>query len=47
MRDTYENGLLQLKNNTFESKEAGAEWQDWVSGLSQEELAMVTSNNWE
>jgi len=47
MRDTYIEGKAKLEKGTFESKEAKAEWQDWVKELSKEELQIVSRDNWE
>ena len=47
MRKTYQDGLAKLNSNTFESKEAKAEWQEFVDGLTEKELAIVTDEHWQ
>ena len=47
MRRTYNNGLQKLQDNSFESKEAKKEWEQWRDGMTPEELSMVTSEDWE
>lgn len=47
MRRTYAEGLVKLNTNTFETKEAKSEWQDFVDSLSQEDMALVTAESWE
>jgi hypothetical protein len=46
MRKTYQEGLAKLINNTFESKEAKVEWQQFVDSLTPDEMAIVRDENW-
>ncbi|RMZ71905.1 hypothetical protein GMOD_00009263 [Pyrenophora seminiperda CCB06] len=46
MRKTYEEGLANLNDNSFESKEAKNEWEEFVDKLTPEELSMVTNKTW-
>jgi hypothetical protein len=46
MRNTYREGLAKLNCNSFESKEAKAEWQSFVDELTPEEMALVTNEHW-
>jgi hypothetical protein len=46
MRNTYKEGLAKLNNNSFESKEAKAEWQTFMDELTLEEMALVTDEHW-
>jgi hypothetical protein len=45
MRNTYKEGLAKLNSNSFESKEAKAEWQRFVEELTPEEIALVTNKH--
>jgi hypothetical protein len=47
MRTTYSDGLAKLKSNSFESKEAKKEWQEFVGSLTPDELGIVTAQHWE
>ena len=46
IRNTYQEGLAKLQSNSFESKEAKIEWQEFVDSLTPEELAAATAKEW-
>ncbi|KAF2022812.1 hypothetical protein EK21DRAFT_82333, partial [Setomelanomma holmii] len=46
-REVYKDSLDKLKHNSFESKEAKLEWQNFVGQLTSKELAMVEAAQWE
>ncbi|EFQ94329.1 hypothetical protein PTT_08021 [Pyrenophora teres f. teres 0-1] len=47
LRNTYSEGLLKLNTNTFESSEAKKEFEEFVEGLTAEELQLVTDDEWQ
>lgn len=47
MRKIYQDGLVNLTNNTFENKQARDSWQEFVNGLTPKELQIVTDEQWQ
>ncbi|EFQ95327.1 hypothetical protein PTT_06714 [Pyrenophora teres f. teres 0-1] len=46
-RKELQEGLLKLNTNTFESSEAKKEFEEFVEGLTAEELQLVTDDEWQ
>jgi hypothetical protein len=47
IRKNYYAGLNKFNNNSFPNKEACREWLKWVEDLTDKEMAIVKSEDWE